>query len=86
MAWYDKYCNKIAKNGDFWLNTETDRLYESAQKAIHPKNTHSVRWYEYYYDDDLEKYVRVTNRMKTSRKMIWLPKSRAEELNPEYFI
>jgi len=86
MAWYDKYYNKIAKNDNFWLEIKTEKLFEAASKATHPARSNSVRWYEYYYDEDSDKYIRVTKKVRDSRKFKWLSKKDAEDLYPEYFI
>ena len=65
MSWYDKYLNKIAFNDDFFYVLETGLLYKAASKATHPRGTNCIRWYEYYFDDDNDKFIRVTEKMRT---------------------
>jgi hypothetical protein len=74
MAWYDKYYNKIAKNDNFWLEIKTEKLFEAASKATHPARSNSVRWYEYYYDEDSDKYIRITKKLETVENLSGYPK------------
>lgn len=94
MAWYDKYYNKICFNDGYYLEKKTGILRRAASKAIHPRNTHSVRWYEYYYEDEdgdiqdtvvfSDRFYRVTN--KNRRLFKYYTRKSAEEEFPEYFI
>jgi hypothetical protein len=86
MVWYDKYYNKISKNGNFWIEEKTEKLFEAASKVTHPQNSGSTRWYDYYYNEDLNKYIRVTKRMRDYGKFRRISKKEAEDKYPEYFI
>jgi hypothetical protein len=84
--WYEKYYNKIAFSGDYWYNTEEEKLFRGASRAIHPRNTHSVRWFEYYYDEDKDEFIRLTNSDRRFRRWTHYTENQAEDKFPEYFI
>ena len=85
MAWYDKYYNKKTPTGNFFYVEEDEMLYPEYAMVTRPKNAHNVRWY-YYYKDDNGKLIRVTEKMRSFRKILWMSEKSAEEFMPECFL
>jgi len=85
MAWYDEYYNKKAPTGNYYYVEKDKMLYPEYMMCIHPRNANSVRWYNYYKDDN-GKLIRVTEKMKMSRKVRWKNEQMAQEIMPEYFL
>ena len=84
MAWYNKHYDKKTPTGNFFYVEKDEMLYPEYVRVIRPKNTHNVRWYHYYKDDN-GKLIRVTEKMKRFRKIEWMSEKAAIEKMPEYF-
>ena len=85
MAWYDKYYNQITLNDGYYLDVKKDKVYPAASKCIHPRGTHTVQWFEYYWNDITRSYTRVYKK-DTPRKFRYLSKSNYMDKYPEDFI
>lgn len=71
MSWYDKYKDEKAPTGNFFYVEKDGMLYPEYNMATHLRKPNSVRWYHYYKDDN-GKLIRVTEKMRSFRKIRWM--------------